>query len=64
MICPCSIRSGDALAIVPMPLCLSVENSKLGPLGKVVTQWEPLAGEASIIALQLLVERSQGAKSK
>jgi hypothetical protein len=47
-----------------MPLCLSVENSKLGPLGKVVTQWEPLAGEASIIALQLLVERSQGAKSK
>lgn len=47
-----------------MPLCLSVENARLGPLGKLMKEWDPLAGEASIIALQLLYERSLGAKSK
>jgi hypothetical protein len=59
-----SIKAREAVAVVPLTLCLSAESAKASPIGKALGSFEPEAGEASLIALQLLYETSQGPKSK
>jgi len=49
---------------VPFSLCLSIDTVRSGPLGNALSSFKPAAGEASILALQLLYETTLGPKSK
>lgn len=58
------IKQGETLATVPLTLCLSMDSVRASPLGKVIGGFEPVLGDASLIALQLLYEAHMGPKSK
>lgn len=58
------LSAGTTVASVPFDLCLTAESASKSPVGNLLQEFDGWSGAAGLIAVQLLFEKSQGAKSQ